>query len=231
MEEAQRQRLQPCLELSPFLLCQYSPRGSKLTYLLLQLEAVRPLLRIGAGLPLDVSLPLPSKPWTSSIGVDLEVHVRILSWWRLNFDKRKDSLFFLFFFFLLCASCWLKTMQMAAKDEVGYISHHFHSSWVEPIYFVLNEGAQKPKGSLGTGVKCEGKLKHNKTPRLMVCTRSISTRRMFPDRQVQVITQHIANLSVPQPFPRELGWCCAQQTNLSRQDPGTKSFESIVQSS
>lgn len=209
-----------------------SPREPKLVYALLQLGAVRPLLRIGTDLPLDVPLTLPYKPWASSIGVDFEVHVRLFSWWRLNFDKRKDSLFSLFFsFFLLCASCWLKTMQMTANDEVGYISHHFHSSWVEPIYFVLNEGAHKPKGSLGTGVKCEGKLKHNKTPRLMVCTRSIITRRMFPDRQVQVITQHIANLSVPQPFPRELGWCYAQQTNLSRQDPGTKSFESIIQSS
>lgn len=120
MEEAQRQRLQPCLELSPFLLCQYSPRGPKLAYLLLQSEAVRSLLRIGTGLPLDDPLTLPYKPWTSSIGVDLEVHVRIFSWWRLNFNKRKDSpFFFLSSFFLLCASCWLKTMQMTAKHGGG----------------------------------------------------------------------------------------------------------------
>lgn len=105
MEEAQRQRLQPCLELSPFLLCQYSPRGPKLAYLLLQSEAVRPLLRIGTGLPLDDPLTLPYKPWTSSIGVDLEVHVRIFSWWRLNFNKRKDSPFFSLFF--LSPACFL----------------------------------------------------------------------------------------------------------------------------
>lgn len=175
------------------------------------------IAKTSADLPLNVPPTLPLRPWKSSAGVDFEVSVRTFSWRRWNFVKRKEKNFFFLLFFFLCASCWLKTMQMTAKDKVGYISHHFHSSWVEPIYFVLNEGAHKPKGSLGTGLRCEGKLKHNKTPRLMVCTRSIITRRMFPDRQVQVITQHIANLSVPQPFPRELGWCYAQQINLSRQ--------------